>query len=64
MAFVNSMLFTVLLVVLLVPTATYTFRFFDVPFQDYGNYLIFAVALAVFNALIPYEAKSLFDDIK
>ena len=64
MAFVNSFLFTVLLVAILAPTTIYIFNFFDVPFQSYGNYLLFAIALAVFNTLMPYDTKSLFDNIK
>ena len=28
----------------------------------YGNYLLWAVALALFNALLPYKPKNIFED--
>jgi hypothetical protein len=38
------------------------FDFFDIKIQTYGNYLLWGVALALFNALLPYQKKNIFED--
>jgi hypothetical protein len=64
MAFIHSFTYTVLLIATMVPSAIYIFKFFDVEFEVYGNYLLFGVALALFNTMLPYEQKNIFSTIK
>jgi hypothetical protein len=36
------------------------FDFFDISFETYGNYLMWFIALALFNALLPFTQKNVF----
>ena len=45
-----------------VPVAIVIFDFFDVRFEVYGSYLFWFIALALFNAILPYQRKNIFED--
>jgi hypothetical protein len=58
----NTLLTTIVFIVVAVPVLVYIFDFFDIPFEDYGNFLIWGIALAIFNAILPYVKDSVFTD--
>jgi hypothetical protein len=55
-------LYTILFITITVPVAIVIFDFFDIKFEVYGNYVFWMIALALFNALLPYKAKNIFQD--
>jgi hypothetical protein len=55
-------LYTLLFITITVPVAIVIFDFFDIKFEVYGNYVFWMIALALFNALLPYKAKNIFED--
>jgi hypothetical protein len=63
MEYLTFLFYTILFIIFTVPIAMFIFDFFDIPFEVYGNYLLWFVALALFNALLPFEKKNVFDDI-
>jgi hypothetical protein len=62
MEYFTFFLYTLLFITITVPVAIVIFSFFDIKFEVYGNYLFWMIALAVFNALLPYKAKNIFYD--
>jgi hypothetical protein len=44
----------------MVPAAIFIFKFFDVPFEVYGNYVLWFVALALFNAFLAFDQNNIF----
>jgi len=48
-------------IVIVTPVAVVIFDFYDIKFEVYGNYLFWFIAMALFNALLPMEKKSIFD---
>ena len=58
------LLYTVVFIVITVPVAIVIFAFFDISFEQYGNYLLWFIALALFNALLPMKQKNVFEHIK
>ena len=64
MEYFTLLLVTILFIIITVPAAMYIFSFFDIPIEVYGNYLLWFVALALFNALLPFASKNLFAEIK
>jgi hypothetical protein len=63
MEYLTFLFYTILFIIFIVPIAIFIFDFFDVPFEEYGNYLLWFVALALFNALLPFKQKNIFEDI-
>ena len=55
-------LYTILFITITVPVAIVIFDFFDIKFEVYGNYVFWMIALALFNALLPYKSKNIFQD--
>ena len=62
MSYFSFMLYTLLFITISVPVAIIIFNFFDVKLEVYGNYLLWGVALALFNAMLPFKQTSIFDD--
>ena len=63
MEYLTFVLYTVIFISIFVPIIIFIFDFFDIEFKDYGNYLLWFVALALFNALLPYKQKNVFEEI-
>lgn len=62
MEYFTFFLYTILFITITVPVAIVIFDFFDIKFDVYGNYVFWMIALALFNALLPYKAKNIFMD--
>ena len=62
MHYFSFLLYTILFITITVPVAIVMFDFFDIKIQTYGNYLLWGIALALFNALLPYQKKNIFED--
>ena len=60
MQYFTFLLYTLLFITISVPVAIVIFKFFDIRFEVYGNYLFWLIALALFNALLPYQTKDIF----
>jgi len=60
MQYFTFLLYTLLFITITVPVAIVIFKFFDIRFEIYGNYLFWLIALALFNALLPYQTKDIF----
>ena len=64
MEYLTFVVYTVIFISILVPIVMFIFEFFDIEFKDYGNYLLWFVALALFNALLPIKQKNVLNEIK
>jgi hypothetical protein len=62
MEYFTFFLYTILFITITVPVAIVIFSFFDIKFEVYGNYVFWMIALALFNALLPYKSKNIFYD--
>ena len=60
MTYLSFLLYTIICLIALTPVVILIFDFFDIPFSTYGNYLFWFMALAIFNAILPYEQKNIF----
>jgi hypothetical protein len=56
------LLYTIVFITISVPVGIIIFDFFDVKFEVYGNYLLWFIIMALFNAILPYKQISIFDD--
>ena len=54
--------YTIVFITISVPVGIVIFEFFDLTFEVYGNYLLWFIAVALFNAILPYQQTSIFDD--
>ena len=63
MEYLSFIIYTLIFISILTPVAIVTFEFFDVQFETYGNYLLWFMALALFNALLPVRPKDIFAKI-
>ena len=61
MKYLSFLLYTIIFIVIVTPVAVVIFDFFDIKIEVYGNYLFWFIAMALFNALLPMEKKSIFD---
>ena len=61
MEYLSFVFYTILFIIITVPVAIVIFDFFDIKFEVYGNYLLWFIALALFNALLPFKQKNIFD---
>jgi hypothetical protein len=60
MSYLSFLLSTIVFIIITVPIGVIIFEFFGLSFADYGNYLMWFVALALFNAILPVSQKSIF----
>jgi hypothetical protein len=63
MEYLTFILYTLIFISILTPVAIVIFEFFDIKFETYGNYLLWFIALAIFNAILPVKTKNIFGDI-
>ena len=63
MEYLSFILYTLIFISILTPVAIVIFEFFDLKFEVYGNYLLWFIALALFNAILPVKTKNIFGDI-
>jgi hypothetical protein len=61
MEYLTFVLYTVIFIAITVPVAVIIFEFFNIKFEVYGNYLLWVIALALFNAILPMKQKNIFD---
>ena len=61
MEYLTFLLYTTIFILITVPVAIIIFNFFDVKFEVYGNYLLWIIALALFNAILPMKQKNIFE---
>lgn len=61
MKYLSFLFYTIVFIIILVPVAIVIFDFFDIPFETYGNYLFWFIALAIFNAILPYQPTDIFN---
>jgi len=62
MKYFTFLIYTLLFITIITPVAIVIFHFFDIKFEVYGNYLFWFIALALFNAILPYQRKNIFED--
>ena len=60
MEYLTFLMYTVIFIIITIPVTIVIFDFFDVKFDAYGNYLMWFIALALFNALLPFTQKNVF----
>jgi hypothetical protein len=60
MEYLTFLMYTVIFIVITIPVAIVIFDFFNIKFETYGNYLMWFIALALFNALLPFTQKNVF----
>jgi len=58
----SFLFYTIIFITISVPVGIIIFEFFDIRFEVYGNYLLWFIAMAIFNAILPYKQISIFDD--
>ena len=63
MSGITKIIYTLVTVLLLSFIITSMFSFFGIGFDIYGNYLLWFIALALFNALLPYKKKNVFEEL-
>ena len=64
MEYLTFLLYTILFIIITIPITLVIFDFFDIPVETYGSYLMWFIALALFNAFLPFKTKNIFDEIK
>jgi len=62
MKYFSFIIYTLLFISITVPIAIVIFDFFDIRFEVYGSYLFWFIALALFNAILPYQNKNVFEE--
>jgi hypothetical protein len=60
MEYLTFLLYNVLFIIILVPGAIFMFNFFDISFETYSNYLLWFIALVLFNAFFSIDRKNVF----
>ena len=63
MKYFSFFLYTIMFIAILTPVAVVIFGFFDIKVAVYGNYLFWFIAMALFNALLPFDTKNIFLEI-
>ena len=63
MKYLSFIIYTLIFLSILTPVAIVIFDFFNIKFESYGNYLLWVIALAIFNAILPVKTKNIFGDI-
>ena len=62
MKYLTFIIYTLIFISILTPVAIVIFDFFNVKFETYGNYLLWFIALALFNAILPMQTTNIFGD--
>jgi hypothetical protein len=62
MKYFSFLVYTLMFITITVPVAIVIFDFFDIQFEVYGSYLFWFIALALFNAILPYNVKNIYED--
>ncbi len=60
MEYLTFLLYTFMFIIITVPGAIFIFNFAGIPFETYSNYLLWFVALVLFNALFSMDRKNAF----
>jgi hypothetical protein len=60
MEYLTFLMYTLIFILITVPVAIVIFDFFNIKFETYGNFLMWFIALALFNALLPFTQKNVF----
>ena len=63
MEYFSFLLYTIMFIAILTPVAVVIFDFFDIKLAVYGNYLFWFIAMALFNAILPFETKNIFINV-
>ena len=63
MKYLSFIIYTLIFLSILTPVAIVIFDFFNIKFESYGNYLLWVIALAIFNAILPVKTKNIFGDV-
>lgn len=56
MSTLSKIFYSIVFIVLLVISSQTIFKFFDIGFDKYGNFLMWAIALIIFFAILPSRA--------
>jgi len=62
MKYYTFIFYTLIFISLAVPVGIVIFTFFDIEFEIYGSYLFWFIALALFNAILPYKVKNIYEE--
>ena len=62
MEYFTFFIYTLLFLSILTPVLIVIFDFFDIKMEVYGSYLLWFIALALFNAILPYQNKNIFEE--
>ena len=62
MEYFSFIIYTLIFISISIPVAIVIFDFFDIQVETYGNYLLWFIALALFNAILPFKTKNIFED--
>jgi hypothetical protein len=60
MEYLTFLMYTLIFILITIPVAIVIFDFFNIKFETYGNFLMWFIALALFNALLPFTQKNVF----
>lgn len=60
MKYFTFLIYTLIFITITIPVGIIIFDFFDIRFDVYGSYLLWFIALALFNALLPYQVKDIY----
>jgi outer membrane biosynthesis protein TonB len=60
MKYFTFLIYTLIFITITIPVGIVIFDFFDIRFDVYGSYLLWFIALALFNALLPYQVKDIY----
>ena len=62
MEYFTFFIYTLFFLSILTPVLIVIFDFFDIKMEVYGSYLLWFIALALFNAILPYQNKNIFEE--
>ena len=62
MKYYTFIFYTLIFISLAVPVGIVIFDFFDIEIEIYGSYLFWFIALALFNAILPYKVKNIYEE--
>ena len=62
MKYFTFLIYTLLFITITIPVSFVIFDFFDIKFEVYGSYLLWFIALALFNALLPYQITNVLEN--
>jgi hypothetical protein len=56
MSILSKIIYSIIFIILLVISSQTIFQFFDIGFDKYGNFLLWAISLIIFFAILPSRA--------